>query len=154
MIPLHVVAQYLRVEDASQADLIEELERAAVAFMERETGRYFGPPETVTETFSGVTGQRLMLRYMPTGTVTVQESSGSGWVAVTDFVVEGRFLVHAVAWSPYVDVRVTYQRGYAEGREPADIRPFILQLVQHYYDGTPLPEGFRRNLFHLRRLSA
>ena len=130
MIPLHVVAQYLRVEDASQADLIEELERAAVAFMERETGRYFGPPQTVTETFSGIAGRRLLLRDKPTGAVTVTENG----VATTAFTADGRVLLHTVTWSPYVDIRVTYQRGYAEGKEPGDIRGAVMQMVAHLYE--------------------
>ena len=134
MIPLHVVAQYLRVEDASQADLIEELERAAVAFVERETGRYFGPAQVVTEFFSGVAGRAILLRDEPTGTVTVEESTGTGWVAVTDYTRRGRFLYHTVAWSPYVDIRVTYQRGYAEGQEPGDIRGAVMQMVAHLYE--------------------
>ena len=153
MIPLHVVAQYLRVEDASQADLVEELERAAVAFVERETGRYFGPVQMVTEFFSAVAGRAILLRDEPTGAVTVEESTVAGWVAPTDYTRDGRFLYHTVAWSPYVDIRVTYQRGYAEGKEPGDVRMLVLHLVQHYFDGTPLPEGFQRNLFGLRRLS-
>ena len=134
MIPLHVLGQYLRVEDASQGDLIEELERAAVAFVERETGRYFGPVQMVTEFFSGVAGQAILLRDEPTGAVTVEESTGTGWVTVTDYTRTGRFLYHTVAWSPYVDIRVTYQRGYAEGKEPGDIRGAVLQMTVHLYE--------------------
>ena len=152
MIPLHVVAQYLRVEDASQADLVEELERAAVAFVERETGRYFGPVQTVTETFSGVSGRRLLLRDKPTGTVTVTENG----VATTDFTADGRVLLHTVTWSPYVDIRATYQRGYAEGQEPGDVRALVLQLTAHYYEnriGAPVPGDMQAALRRLRRLS-
>ena len=152
MIPLHVVAQYLRDEDASQADLVEELERAAVAFVERETGRYFGPVQTVTETFSGVSGRRLMLRDTPNGVVSVTEDG----VTTTEFTQDGRALVHNVAWSPYVDIKASYLRGYAEGKEPGDVRALVLQITAHYYEnriGAPVPGDMQAAFRRLRRLS-
>lgn len=132
---------------------VEDLERAAVAFVETQTGRYFGPPELVEEFIRGNGSRNLWLRDHVT---TVEGESGSGdddaLVTVgewdypggtgTDLVQDVDFVLRQLAkesllvrmangaWTDGYEYAVTYWRGYQAGEEPADIRQLVLDLIR------------------------
>jgi hypothetical protein len=120
--------------------LIEDLERAAVAYVERRTGRYFGPTEEVIETLYGDGGRRLWLSDVPADdAVSVVDADGATLTDVTlrrsgteAWLERPAGLVWGLPrrWSGYpMAYTVTYQRGYAEGDEPADIRRAVMAWV-------------------------
>lgn len=121
--------------DTSEDAYLTALEAAAVAALERWTGRYYGPVAARTEYLSGTGAQEIWLAETPTTAVTVT-SDGTA-VDAGDFELRGRRLRHDSAWgSEYypTDLVLTYSAGYAAGAEPADIRQAVLQLVTLWYE--------------------
>ena len=136
MIPLRDLREYLRLDNHDSDALLEDLERAAVAHVERVTGLHLGPPQTRTETITGTGNRYLMLRTLPQpGTaVTVADSYGS---AITDFRTVGRTLLRDVNWGFHgwpVNYTVTYTVGVARHQEPRDAWQAVLLLVAHWYE--------------------
>ncbi|MDB4952078.1 MAG: hypothetical protein JWM27_4727 [Gemmatimonadetes bacterium] len=148
MIDLDTLKLALRLDaaDTTEDALLTQYEAAAVAFCERVTGRYFGPPAEVTEYLEGTGGRELWLADAPVDGEVVTVSVDGTELAAEDFEVRGRRLRLAYASSPSlglywcapngasVDVAVTYTRGYAPGDEPADARQAVLLLVGHWYE--------------------
>lgn len=135
--------------DNYDAAKVEELERGAVAYIETQTGRYFGPPDLVEEFVTGNGAGRLWLRDHVTTTyeegdppvVTVLErlypgGDATALVQGTDYelrqVDRESYLVRldGNAWTGGSEFGVTYWRGYAEDEIPADIRDLVLALVR------------------------
>lgn len=164
MIPLPTLRTELRLGKVTTDDeIIRRYEAAAVAHVERETGRYFGPPVARTEYFVGIGQREIALLSEPTGAVTVTVNGAA--VDATAFEVRGRRLRHTSGWGYHTafgpaDVVVTYTGGYAEGSEPADVREAVLLLVQHWYAartaGTPaaVPETLAETVRNLTRAIA
>lgn len=159
MIPLDELKAYLGIEesDTSQDDRLVELERNAVAFIEAQTQRYFGPPQEFEEVLEGNGRRRLWLSEPP-----VEDPSDSDGILVglaeaaypgaaptdpaleegTDFLL--RYMGNAGApgytgtvvrtgsgtvWTLTYEYTATYWRGYESGSEPGDIRQLVLDLV-------------------------
>lgn len=112
---------------------------SALAFVERQTGRYFGPPEERVEFLP--LSQRVWLANEPRAVagVEVLRPFDDDWQAVpaADYRLEGRAL-----WFRTNPVfrcagpqrcRVTYTAGYDE--PPADIEQIVLDLVALRYHG-------------------
>lgn len=172
MIPLADLRTALKQPDSAEDGYIRQLEQAAVAFCERETGRYFGPAATRVEYFE-VTGQRsVWLTDTPNGAVTATMDGAA--VAAVDYELRGRELRHASAWGSHwygADLRAEYTAGGVvtpgdsdEWTAPADIRRAVLELTALAFEqripvalGTvaPLvPLGVQRTLAHHRRYGA
>lgn len=131
----------------ANGDALVALEAGAVAFVETQTGRYFGLPETVTEYVTGRGTARLYLRDHPTPedgeyepVVAVDERTTPGgdpteYVQGADFelrVADREFALIRYAgevWTAGYEFGLTYRRGYPAGEEPADIRQLVLDLV-------------------------
>lgn len=150
MIPVDELIALTGATEAD-ADALEALERGAVAFVERQTDRYFGPPEEVTEHITGNGSRRLWLRDHPVidddyppygdfGAVEVIERPYPGGDATTleESVYQLRLsdrefqlvrLGDSGYWTQPYEYAVTYWRGYEEGEEPADIRQLVADLV-------------------------
>ena len=150
MIGLSEIKAYLRVTSAAQDSILEALERSAVAFIEEETGRYFGAPVATTEYVSGLGVRDLWLTETPTAPVVVEqetvENETVSWetVTATKYVTRGARLVHYLAWEAGVEnYRVTYTKGYDAGEEPETIRRAVLDLVKYKYDGRNRSEGMQ-----------
>lgn len=131
MIPVPELRDYLRLDHLEDDYLLEQVERAAVAYVERETGRYFGPREEGTEHLAGTGTSALWLADEPAGPVEVVNSYD--W-PVVDFTVHGRRLHRVAGWATTSCYAVTYERGYEEGEEPADVRLAVMQLVALMYE--------------------
>ena len=151
MIPLAALKDYLGIgaEDTSEDTALTELERNAVAFIETQTRRYFGPPELAEEILDGSGTRKLWLSEPPVAEdeyewplVTVEEVSVPGATPTTiEQGAEDGFEVRIrdregllVRWGGKVwrrgsEYTVSYFRGYAMGSEPGDIRQLVLGLV-------------------------
>lgn len=130
-------------------DLLEWYEEAAVAAFQRDSGRYVGPPEVVTETITLSKPVRVLLLKDPALLENpsaspaiiaplVETLDGTDYEVMdeADFVVEGDRVLHPFGFWPlgFRSVRVTYWRGYAAGSEPADIRHAVKEIVAHMYE--------------------
>lgn len=160
MIAIADLRNALRVEDdtpAAENDLIRDYERAAVAFVERDTGRYFGPAVERTDYFTAYGQPVLWLENTPAGAVTVT-SDGTA-VDAADFETRGRRIVREGGWGDYrrpVEIAATYTAGGTVPdpvgapdvwEAPADIRNAVRMLTGHWYEnripvatGTVAPE--------------
>lgn len=173
MIALATLRAHLKEPDASENGLIRAYEQAAVQYVEKETGRYFGAPAPRTDYRTGAGQQEIWLSEVPTGVVTVTRDGAA--VDAAEFSTRERRLRHTSAWGTAaypVDLVIAYEAGYTEsgaGEEvdiaaPADIRAAVLELVarMHGYrspivTGTivaQLPHGVRETLNHWRRWTA
>ena len=136
MIPLRDLREYLRIDTHDSDALLEDLERAAVAHVERVTGLFLGPPQARTETITGTGNRYLILRQVPQpGTaVTVTDQYER---TITDFRIIGRTLFRDMGWGSYgwpVFFTVTYTVGVARHQEPRDAWQAVLLLVAHWYE--------------------
>lgn len=124
---------------------LANLEAAAVAHVERVTGRHFGPVESVTEIIRGndaCRGRLLYLRDLPAEvggatTVTIEYGAIDADVleADTDFLLRQSGTeawlerTDGARWSSHYEYHVTYDRGYLPGAEPEEIRAYVLGWV-------------------------
>lgn len=120
-------------------DYLDALEEAAVSYVERVTGRYFGAAGARTEYLSGTGIDTLWLADIPTTITSVTErdsltDAGTELVEDTDYVVRGNRLVYVSnTWDADYEYEVVYTAGYAAGAEPADVRQAVKMLVGHWY---------------------
>lgn len=140
MISVANLKTYLRISGSAEDALLAELEAAAVARISRETGRHFGEPSEIAELLHGG-GRTIWLREQPLpDTLVVEERSLSdgGWREIdpaTYEVTPRRSVIRTAGWPAGVHrIRATYDAGYPEGEEPADIRLAVLQLVTLAYE--------------------
>lgn len=149
MISVADLKAHLHIETTADDLLLADYELAAVADFERDSGRYVGPPEVVTEHFSpSQPGDRVLLLKDPAlledpsaspaiAAPLVEELSGTAYTTVdmADYTVEGDRVIHLDGFWPcgFRAVRVTYWRGYAAGEEPSDVRHAVKELVGHKY---------------------
>lgn len=143
MIDLAILKEHLGIEesDESQDDIVMRLEAAAVAYVQNETGWYFGEAEAEVY-LRGSGTSRLWLPQPATGDIAVLRlahagDEGTEIVAEDDdgFVARGAQLVRKnnLEWDRAYEYKVTFDRGYAEGEEPADIRQLVIDLVSAKY---------------------
>lgn len=144
MIELADLKKWVGATHEADDDLLADLERRAIAHLESETRRYFGPPAPVTEVLDGPgRDAALWLSDTPLSDPALQLDvwDGTAWqvVAADDYTVDvAGSLYHSDAWQRGRRLyRATYHRGYAPGQEPADIRGAVLQLVHLWYVNRP-----------------
>lgn len=152
MISLAVLKAHLKV-DADMVDddaLIVEMEQGAVAIMEEETGCYFGQVADLTEILTSRGWGPIPLRAAPVDDdypliLERRASAGSEWseVDAADYEIDGQRLFPLVWWTPGDrSLRATYVGGFEEGREPADVRKAVRELVTlQYQHRLPLVTG-------------
>lgn len=122
---------------AIEAPVLAEFRDRAIAFVERQTTRYFGAPRTVTEYVEGNGARALTLaEAVRAGTPTVEERGcpGAAATAVTTFALrrEGTrsVLVRTDGWWRLGwEYAVTYEQGYADDAGPGDIAALVIALV-------------------------
>lgn len=153
MIILSALKEYLKVDEDETADdlLILEIEQAAIAYLQNETGRYWGPIVELTETLSGngwapvwlqadpITQDdadypndypplALELRSFPNGTWSTLEQG-------TGYEVDGGRLYPLTYWTPgRRTLRAVYWAGFEDGEAPADIQQAVRELCVRMYD--------------------
>lgn len=128
-------------------DYLTALERAAVAYVERKTGWYWGPQQEATALIEGTGTWTLWLPDHASDVVRVVERSfwsGDGLELPGDSyeLVKEPGSTHGLklrrnTWYPWAcacTYAVTYTRGYAPGEEPADIRQAVAGLVAHWFE--------------------
>lgn len=138
MISLIDLKVYLGVTGTADDALLTAMEVRAVAWVERQTDRYFGPAIEVTETLSGSGLPWLYLREPPAATpaIVIDLDAGSGFVVVDpgDYGLEDTTVYHDTLWpTGYRNIQATYTHGYAPGAEPGDIRQLVMDLVAYIY---------------------
>jgi uncharacterized phiE125 gp8 family phage protein len=133
MIPLPELRAYLREPPANDNALLQDLETAAVAAVERVTGRHFGEPREVVEVWRE--GRTFWMRDPPVDgePVTVQpDDQPAPLTEGTEYERAGR-RIDLLAPITARSATVTYTAGYDEGEEPADIRQAVRMLVAHWF---------------------
>lgn len=145
MIDLRTLKKHLKVDTDQTVDddLIVEMEQEAVAYMQNETGRYYGPLVEFTEILSPRGWAPLWLQGIPVVdddylefTLERRATSLEAWGAVesTEYELDGQRLIPTVFWrAAERTLRATYWAGYAENDEPADVRGAVRQLVTRMY---------------------
>jgi hypothetical protein len=145
MISSHLLIEWLNANPAD-APLVMELEEQAVAYVQRATGRYFGPLGVVTEVLRGSGTGRLWLSESPLKTgdpagyvITVEEAYRPGdepaLLDADDYAVRASAFEGWLerrggrTWRAGSEYHITYTRGYEEGGEPADIRRYVMAWV-------------------------
>lgn len=145
MISLADLKTALRITTTRDDGYLAGLEAAAVAMVQRETGRFFGAQESVTEYIIGGDDDTLFLTdpcsSLPT---TVKERSTIGGDPTTitasaddGYVLRGTMKLVRKAgnlWTYKYEYEVTYTRGYAANTEPAEIRQLVTQIVSEWYE--------------------
>jgi hypothetical protein len=165
MIPLADLKLALRIDedDTSQDVYIEELEEAAVAYVQRAGGRYIGPPVADAPLVFVGSGSReaylpeyasavsvVGTRDYPGGEVAEIPSEGAnGWsLRFEPGATHGlRLIRHGGVWGRDEEYVATSAIGYGVGGEPADVRKAVGFLVAHWFElripvalGTVAPE--------------
>jgi hypothetical protein len=171
VIPVSDLKTALRIdtlEDAyaeeAQVAYLEDLEAAAVAWIERRTGRYFGPPlEDAEYVLPGSAAGTLRLperaaeitsvasrSYLGGEETVIGEDDDDGWLLRlraggshgTEILRRG-----GVFWDSALEYVVTATVGYEPSEEPPDIRQAVTYLVSHWWEhrvpvavGTVAPE--------------
>ena len=133
-------------------DVIAELERGAVAFVQTQTGKYYGPREDYEDfrrgngtcylyLFHEAQDADLADAYLDTDLIVWERPyAGGERTLVTDYDVrlqEGETVLvrHSNRlWTRGYEYVIGYTRGYAEGEEPADIRKVVLSLVRNAWN--------------------
>lgn len=147
MIPLAELKAHLRVTHDSEDAYIESLERAAVAEIEKRTGRYYGSAGEHTLYLTGDGTSALWLPYEPTlnefGDYDIHAieyatpgGEGSDIFAVADdgFVVRGRKLVRkSGVWTLDYEYAIELTRGADTTEASEDIVGRVRDLVALWY---------------------
>ena len=148
MITLADLRAWLNVTDTDSDALLTALEARAVDFVQRETGRYFGPSIARTEILRGDDSDMLRLRERPsaitlleyravTATTWTALAASGAWelhVPMDDTGILGAVLYRIGAeWSRDTRYRVTYPFGYTAGAEPGEIRQAVMDIVELKY---------------------
>jgi hypothetical protein len=154
MIALRDLKLHLKVDPDQTSDdtLIVEMEQAAVAYLQHQTGCYFGPVGEVTEVLSANGWASIWLGAIPLVGDDYQPFAlerrsypAGAWDAVdtADYEVDGGRLYPLTYWTPgRRTLRATYWAGYAEGAEPPDVQQAVRELVAKMYDHRkPIVEG-------------
>jgi hypothetical protein len=146
MIPITELLDALELDDFGDWEVLEKLEAAAAAFVEREANWHFVEVAGVSQIVTGNGSNQLRLRgLIPSAPATVSESAyvgatpatitaseSDGYVVRTSGVPVNRaYLVrkHGYVWSDGYEYTVTATLGYTAGEEPAEIRELVRDLV-------------------------
>jgi len=133
--------------NAAETATLRLLEQAAVAAIQKRTGRYLGIAAAAVVEDIRFRGWPLQLANEPTGgaITSLEQWDGSAWstVAAADYYVSGSFIwsnatTPATTPVPPTRYRATYPAGYAGTAPvwaaPADIQQAVLLLVGHWFE--------------------
>lgn len=127
---------------AGEETILRSLEKAAVDYVNRMTGRWFGVTATIIDTFRW-RGGTLLLANEPTTLVLTESEDGVTWatVAASRYVQTGRLVYLSGSYlSTGTHIRATYTAGYAVVGGDADVwnapeavKQAVRMLVGHWY---------------------
>jgi hypothetical protein len=136
------------------ATLLQELEAAAVDYVQKRTKAWFGAESTeIVELKNGTGTQQVLLDNDPASITSVEirgklsdarpyDTGTEVWVTVNsgDYFTQGNRLIYYRGGWPVgeANMRVTYLAGYEQGQEPPLIRKAIIDLVGHWYLHRPM----------------
>jgi hypothetical protein len=147
--------------DEEKLEVVAELERAAVAYVETQTRRYFGPLISHTEVVRGNGSSSLYLAHygvdsapddeydLVVAVVDERQYPGNDPNTVEDYelrALDGETVLMRHAGAPWIrgyEYTVTYTRGYVAGEEPADIRQVVINLVKAAWESVTDDENLR-----------
>lgn len=148
MISLDRLAAAIGDVEETDIPLLEDLRDAAVAFIETQTRRYFGPVTATTEWYRG-NGTRSLWLNNPAivdddNELTVNEYTHPGATPgeiILDASDGYERRTHGTdvqlvrtgsggVWTRDYDYAVTYSRGYVENKGPKDIEYLLIELVR------------------------
>ncbi len=138
---------YIRPSTNDDLPTLRRLEKAAIAYIQTRTGRYWGGEGEVVETLQW-RGWPMPLANLPIDDALTSFESwdGSAWSAVDagSYSLVGGFIYIErgnSAWSPLsmpTRYRVTYDAGYSASGDvwaaPEDIKQAVLLLVGHWFE--------------------
>lgn len=147
-------------EEEAQAARLEDLEAAAVATVERWTGRYFGTPEQ-DPTPVALAGSGSSVLWLPDFASEVSAVSSRAYQGAdeTEILTDaddgwalrllpgrtyGNQLVRSGGggWDAGLEYVVAAAFGYEPGEEPPDIRQAVTMLVAHWWEnGVPTAQA-------------
>lgn len=151
MISLSTLKALLDIEQTETAydELLAEMEEQAVAHIERATGRYFRSVGEVTAVVRSDGGSMLWLPEPPVGDPTALAEIEYPGATETEMAVTTDYLVRRSSesppregwleraggnyWSNGYTYTVTYERGYAAGQEPGEVRRAVMDLVRLWF---------------------
>jgi len=156
MILIDDLETFLGIADGTDTALLIAIEEEAVAWFEKQTGRFFGAEEAVTEIVLGGGESDLYLTEEPGGTVSVIEQAYFGATQETitaanddGWEVRDQHLARkgGYVWQLGYEYLVTYTRGYTEDAAavadvspadidaPADVQRAIKGIISFWYNG-------------------
>jgi uncharacterized phiE125 gp8 family phage protein len=125
VIPVARIKQHLRITHNAEDTLLTEYEKAAVSYIERRAGMYYGLPKVAEATGTG----RYVFLVGPV--VSVDTVAGADGGAV-EFTREGNVIT--LARNPFRNAHtVTYTHGAAPEDIPPHIVHAVLMLIAHWY---------------------
>jgi len=144
VISLDRLIDALGITDQATVPRLEEQRDAALAFIQTQTRRYFGPIASTTDILAG-SGTRSL--WLPESavvaeplTITVQEFAhpGASPTAIVEdasdgFQLRGARLIRlggSGLWTRGYEYAVTYSRGYEENAGPKDVEDLLIELVR------------------------
>lgn len=134
MISTADLQDWMKADDAD-APVLRSLEEAAVAAIQKLTGRYYGVEATLTEEIR-FRGFPLSLANDPVGGVitTLEQWDGTSWSTVdaTSYYLWGSYIFAEGVWNTLslTRFRVTYDAGYTVDALDADVWPAPLDIQQ------------------------
>jgi hypothetical protein len=121
---LEELKAHLRISHDLEDELLDEYERAAVAYVGQRANAYYGEPRTRTVHLRGF--DRLYLQGAVISVDAVTTDGGD-----VDHTVEGGVItIGSPRWASYA---VTYEQGYDEDIGLEHVRQAVLMLVAHWY---------------------
>lgn len=135
------LALYIGAESPTDAKMLMIAEQA-VAFLTRETHRYWGTPENRTEYLPGSGTHRLWLADEPLGAVVVKKYwQGVEEEVITDVVARGRLLTRTggKTFQRRYEWEISYDAGYHI--LPADVEQAVFDLVRWKYESLKATPG-------------
>lgn len=140
---------YIRPATTDDLPTLRRLEKAAIAFIEKKTGRYFGVAGEITESLQW-RGWPMRLANEPLDGITTFESwDGSAFSSVdsTSYYFDYPFIFlqsSRSTWTPLTmpaRYQATYDAGYSstgddenETTAPEDVKQAVLLLVGHWFE--------------------
>jgi uncharacterized phiE125 gp8 family phage protein len=128
---------HTKAEDA-EISTLRRLEKAAIAMIQKRTGRYFGEVAEIVEYLQWRGWPMLLANEPIDGAVELESWSSGAWNAVeaSAFAIHGSYIFWETTYSALTmptRYRATYEAGYeSDDDAPEDIKQAVLLLVGHW----------------------
>ncbi len=131
--------------ESTETAYLRTLEQAAVAAIQKKTGRYFGAVAALTEYHDKYPGEPIVLNNTPISLTTFKSWNGSAFATVdsTSYYLKGASIIRtsAATWPPLslpTRYEIVYSAGYTAVGDvwpaPMDIQQAVLLLVGNWFE--------------------